>query len=300
MRTFGQIRSDISIVGRGLNNDSKLRYKWGGVPAGAHACMTFGEDGNTIYLPLIDQEILTEEQISSLMAFDRHERLHSLKSCAKFMAQEYKNLNPLEQHIFQRLEDSRIETGNVSMTASEMERRRIHGGDPVVLQEAGRDEHIYAHRMKEYRETCEDYIKISTNNRWGYLAMALQFKVAGYGDFPIPEELQNFFDIGWRILNDGRFRRARKMTAPGTWIAGELARDIFRAWQQAEENEDQSGQDEEQDKGQEENDGQEDKGQGNEEGQEGDQNEESGQGDEEELGEEIGRASCRERVLRLV
>ncbi len=252
MRTSNQLRSDISVVGRGLTGDKTLRYVWGGVPAGAHAAYSFEE--NAVFLPFIDQEYLTDEQISCLKGWDRHERLHWEKSCPKYMKQEYHKLNSLEQELMQRLEDSRNETGNVSMTATEMERRRVHGGDDFVLVEAGNDEHLFAFRMSEYEDVCANYEKIAMNNRWGYLAMALQFKVAGYGDFPIPEDLQSFFDIGWKILSDGRFTKAKKIKAPGTWIVGQLAKDIYRAWQEEEEKqegqENESGQGEKNDKGQ--------------------------------------------------
>jgi len=227
VRTSNQIRSDISVVGRGLNNEN-IKYIWGGVPSGAHAAFSF--EKNAILLPILDQEILTEEQVNNLMAWDRHERLHALKSCGDYMKKKYGSLNKLEQHLFQRLEDSRIETGNSSMSFSEMESLRIHGEKNIVQEETGRDECLRSFRMNEFKDVCKDYIKIAHNNRWGYLSMALQFKVANYGDFPIPEELQKFFDIGWKILSDGRFKKSRKTGRAGTWTIGELTKEVIKAW----------------------------------------------------------------------
>jgi hypothetical protein len=243
MRTFNQIRSDISVVGRGLTGDKNLKYIWGGVPAGAHAAYSFKE--NAVLLPIIDQDKLSDTQLTWLMAWDRHERLHWEKSCGKYMEQEYSKLNSLEQELMQRFEDSRIETGNTSMTASEMEQRRIYGAEDIVLTEKGNDENLYAFRMHEYENVCSNSKRIAMNNRWSYLAMALQFKIAGYGDFPIPEELQEFFDIGWKIVSDGRFTKAKKIKEQGTWIIGQLAKEVYKAWEQKEEQQEKEKEDQE-------------------------------------------------------
>lgn len=234
MQTMHKLRSNISIVGKGYTGDKTLKYIWGGVPAGAHAAYSFKD--NAILLPNFDQEQLTEEQTENLMAWDRHERLHWEKSCGEFMNSKYSNLNQLEQELFQRFEDSRIETGNLNMTATERKRRRIHN-DHTVATEAGNDEYLLNFRMREYGEVSNSYEKISTNNRWGYLAMALQFKMAGYGNFPIPEELKKHFDNAWKIVSDGRFTKAKSLKGPGTWICGELAKEVYRVWQTEDEKE---------------------------------------------------------------
>ena len=235
MRTFNQIRSDISVVGRGFTGDKTLRYIWGGVPAGAYAAYSFEQ--NAVLLPIIDQDKLDDQQIKNLMAWDRHERLHWEKSCGEYVKKEYSKLVSLEQELMQRFEDSRIETGNVSMTVNELEQHRIYGETPVLV-EAGSDEELYEFRMSEFEETCNKHEKIAMNNRWGYLAMALQYKIAGYGNFPIPEELKNLFDIGWKIMSDGRFSKAKKMKQKGTWIIGQLAKDVYKAWQEEDDKED--------------------------------------------------------------
>jgi len=234
----------LSLVGPAFNGDDTLRYDFtGDLPPNAGAAYSF--ETNTIYMPPIDMTQVDRHNYLKLLGFDAHERKHHLLTSSEIMKKEAKKLNQLQMTMFQRLEDARIEKNK---------HYRYTGEDYAI--EYFRNWEV----MQEY--THEEHLNHAKKNPYGYVMAALQYNFCNFGSFPIPSEIQKLYDIGWKILNDGRFTKSLSMKREGSIVSLNVAVDIYNAWQKEKEQKQEKQQKEEksESKGQDES-GQKDNGQ---------------------------------------
>ena len=91
---------------------------------------------------------------------------------------------------------------------------------------------VFRKEINKDREEMKSPIweKIQNQNPYGAMMEAYLNRIADYFYLPIIDELQEKYEAGWKILNDGRFAKAVKMKKDGTQVCYEIAEDIIAAW----------------------------------------------------------------------
>ena len=186
---------------------------------------------NAILQPRVDTLTLTKEEASMYSALIYHELRHHALSTKEVIEESLKD-GQLVKDLTNGIEDARIETTK-------------------LYRVRGREQDLFQYRMKTLRELLEKNEFETLSNRWGWLIMTYVFALPGYGRLQVPLEMQKYWDLGWKILQDGRFEQSCKKSGKfagkkGCSVSLELARDILKAWQEerSEEFEDEKKQQE--------------------------------------------------------
>jgi len=218
--------STLHIHATALTNDKDLKIVWKKLPPDMGAGYDYKT--NTIFMPAVNVPLLTELEKIKLMALSYHERKHhALSECSLFEKALKENTdwdpktnpnaqpNELLKNLLNCLEDARIEMSKHYFLPGDFE-------DLMTFRkEICRDDENYKMPLWE---------KIQRQNPYGAMMMSYIFSIAGYFELPIIDELKELREIGWKILNDGRFHKAVEMRREGTQICYEIAQDIILAW----------------------------------------------------------------------
>ena len=198
------------------------------MPRGAEALCDL--EKKIILLPELDPLKLNEVEGQKVYAYSAHERKHArlssqktFENCKKIMGDSKKNKKSRSvfHSLLQIIEDCRIE----------MNENYAQPGDLCDL----------AFCRQNF---CEKIIideEFKTKNPIGYVINCLQYNLLtqheNFTFLKLPEVpnsdpiWQEFFDRGWKILQDGRFKLSTQLAQDGCDTTSELALDIEKAWQ---------------------------------------------------------------------
>jgi len=178
-----------------------------------------------IVLPKMDISKFSEEQKKYYNAWLYHELRHKMKSDKKAVEQADKR-GMMIKDLLNYLDDARIEI-------NQDERSK------------GCDEDLLFYRLEQGKEIAEE-LPYAHRNRWAWIMQAYKYRLPGYNEIPIPEDMKKDFDIGWEILHkDDRFNKTCEKGKEGCLDLLMLAIEIHDAWQikrdkEIEENEDKT------------------------------------------------------------
>lgn len=208
---------------RALTKDYKLKVIWTKLPEGANA--GYDWKSNTILMPAVNVPMLTQEQADKLKALSYHERKHHALTECPLMEEALKTgpdgkideklttPNEILKNLLNCLEDARIEMS------------------PHYFLPGDQEDLIYYRKVLNHAEYEGDkWNVLQYMNPWGALMMAYKFRLPDYFTLSIIPELQKYFDLGWNILQDGRFETAVQKEREGTKIVLQLAKEILEAW----------------------------------------------------------------------
>lgn len=207
---------DLAISSKLWVSDFRMKVNFRKLPPGMAAC--YDPKTNSINLPAVNFHELNYDQVRKYNALSFHERKHYLMSdCAPYALDNPKLL----QFILNIIEDCRIELSP-----------HFHlSGDHADL--------LWYYQNVEVPDYVKKWDEVCNGNPHGAAMFAINFKICGYADFPIPAKLQKIFDIAWKIMNDGRFHASLEMKKEGTNVSYRLAKEIYEAWKQEDKKQEQ-------------------------------------------------------------
>lgn len=218
--------NNFHVHARALTNDRNLKIVWKKMPPGAAAGYDY--EKNTIFMPAVNVPMLTETEKAKLMALSYHERKHHALTDCKLVTDALKynsdwdpKTNPkgrpnmLLKDLFNCIEDARIEMCPHYHLPGDHEDLLFYR--TVLLK-----------KDENYNEPIWSQLQIQ--NPYGSIMMGYIFMLPEYFTLIYSDELKKNFEIGWKILNDGRFHDAVQMGKEGSHVALALAKEIIEAW----------------------------------------------------------------------
>jgi cobalamin biosynthesis protein CobT len=271
----------VGAVGR-IMSDPSIKFIFVDKIPAASAAACFDHGTQTIYLPAVDPNRLTEEEARKIMGYSAHERKHAkltstpvrLKLNEVMDTAKANNINRKILHaLWQMIEDLRIE----------MNENYAYRGDLSDIAYV-REIFFQDYKAKE--------IELFMGNPLGYVMECVRYQMLAKhesfirGEFlTVPESLEEYYEVAMKIMNDGRFMDSLLSGLSSTKTTLELAIDIEAAWAAIKrDNKENEKSDEEKDeKSESEND---EGGEGSGEGESDEDGEGNGSGDSDGDGEE--------------
>lgn len=164
----------------------------------------------TIILPKFSLNDLDQAEQNKLNAFMYHEMKHHDLSGE----QTKKELNKQGQAfngLFYWLEEARIE---------------LHPKNRTV----GPAQDLDNFRASQFKEQLEKR-ELQKENRWGWLFTSFFYRLRNIGNLPLEEDMKKYSDMGWKILQDGRYDKAVKMKRTGGDLLLKIVTDMMKAFQ---------------------------------------------------------------------
>jgi hypothetical protein len=218
MNRFNPFANSVQTIGKSLTDRPDLRVIFRNLPDGAGAMYCFKDppvvETATIILPMLDTTKLNAAQKKLWIALLCHEVLHHDRSSIE-SNDKAKEKGQLIADLANCLEDARIEIDKSKRWVS-----------------PGAYEDLFHYRMEKLRE-MQASPEAGETNPWGRLFQVFKYYLPHYGQVPIPEGMEDYFDIGMKIIGeDDRFYKAADLGPEGSIVTAELAIEIAAAWQE--------------------------------------------------------------------
>jgi cobalamin biosynthesis protein CobT len=163
-----------------------------------------------IRLPRICVNELNQEEQRKLNGFMYHEMKHHDLTDKDSMVQSNKTGDAFG-NLYYWLEEARIELYPKNRTVG-----------------PARDlDHFRFNQFKEMAEKTN----LQSKDRWGWLFTSFFYRLRNIGALPINDDMVKFSDMGWGILQDGRYEKAFKMKRNGGELLYEIVVDMMKAFQ---------------------------------------------------------------------
>lgn len=251
LRTNPFCRS-LRLSAQALTLDSDLKMVWRRLPPGMGAGFNCWD--NEIIMPAVNTMELSEDEARKLNAFCYHERLHHFLTdddmmllamvldnpkLAKEIEEYHKKLKAYKKTNRKGHKPNgpkKMKRGMHCTLTNYIEDCRIELNEHCRFP--GDLEDLLFYRKGEAADDFEAMFTLGLMmNPWGIIMQTLQYNLCEYRQFVIdpkqfPEQAK-MYDIGWAILNDGRFEKSRHLQREGSATSLELAAEIIQAWKDA-------------------------------------------------------------------
>jgi len=254
----------INISARVMMENTDLDIKYVYLPPGVSAGYRFPDPPKQpramILLPKIDITRLDDRQRIMVSALCTHETRHHHWSTKE--AYDKVKDDDTERILYNWLEDARIELiKNKTFIGAEQDLNQFNADD--------------------FKKVSDEYNKLSIQNRWAWLFSSFFYRLRNIGNLPIPDEMKEYDEIAWKILNDGRFETSIEKEKKGSITMAILAKEILNAFQEKrneeyEEEQKEKGESDKEGEGEGKGEGQ---GEGQGEGKEDGENQDEGEGE---------------------
>ena len=206
----------INISARVMMENTDLDIKYVHLPPGVFAGYRFPDPPKQpraiILLPKIDVTRLDNKQRTMISALCTHETRHHHWS-TKEAYDKLKDDDDTERILYNWLEDARIELiKNKTFIGAEQDLDQFNADD--------------------FKKNTDKYDKLSIPNRWAWLFSSFFYKLRNIGNLPIPDEMKEYEEIAWKIINDGRFEKAIEQGKKGSMTMAVLSKEIINALQE--------------------------------------------------------------------
>jgi cobalamin biosynthesis protein CobT len=199
----------MELAAKSLVKDYTLRFVYKKIPKGMAAGYMF-PPANLILLPQISVTDLSREKQREYTACLYHELRHHALSRKEDLDRTMAK-NVMVKDIFNVIEDARIELS------------------PHYILEGGKQD-LTENNLELSNKIMLDKDNLIVN-KWVWTLTGILVALGRYGNLPIAEGMEDYFNIAMNILSDGRFEKSIYMDKAGCEVAADLAFEIYKAWQ---------------------------------------------------------------------